>query len=125
MKNMTMSPTFMNTATVMHEQQSIINNDFPNVEHRVSELSGMCNGILEKVVYSSNQDVNYHYDTMPIWRTTIEMAERSPTTSVGEGYPMESVLAGWKCGEPFATLLCTLFTRKLLRLYNHLIILHV
>jgi hypothetical protein len=42
-----------------------------------------------------------------------------------EGCPIEFVLAGFQCGESFTSLVCTVFTSRLFRLYKQLITLHV
>jgi hypothetical protein len=63
MKNVSVLITFMDTAAVMHEQQSRnIIGSFPNVKYQNGKFSAKCAAILEKVVYSLNCSFNNHYD---------------------------------------------------------------
>jgi hypothetical protein len=98
---------------------------FPNTEYQIGQFSTTRTGILETLVHFSSRDVNNHYDAMSIWRATYSKWMIAIQLLASEGYPIELVLAGCKCGEPFRTLVCTPFTCKLSRLYNLLITLHV
>jgi len=73
----------------------------------------MCTGILEKVVHHSNRDVNDNYDAVSFWRRTYWKRLSAVQLMAPERYRIEFALAGCKCGKPFATLVCTPFTRKL------------
>jgi hypothetical protein len=71
MKSLPTFSAFMDTAMVMHEQQSRkINGGVLNLEYQIGEFSAMYTGILKTAANSLNRDVNDRYDAMSIWRTT-------------------------------------------------------